>query len=82
MKKFFNIIIVSFIPTLCMYIIVGNMFIAQTEEKWVQFFTIFSFSFVITFAFAVLISRIEKLKKQVIDIEVKLEKIEQKLNNA
>lgn len=81
MKKVFNISIAAFIPTLCLCILVGNMFNAQTEEKWIQIFTIFTFSFVITFTFAALILRIEKLEKQVKDIEVKLEKKEQKLNN-
>ncbi len=77
MKKVFNIIIMAFIPTLCLSILVGNMFNAQTEEKWMQILTIFNFSFVITFALSALIFRIEKLEKQVKDIEKK----EQKLNN-
>lgn len=81
MKKIFNIIIVASIPTLCLCILVSNMFNAQTEGKWMQIFTIFNFSFVITFALAALILRIEKLEKQVKDIEVKLKETEQKLNN-
>lgn len=78
MKKIFNIISVASIPTLCLCIIVGNMFKAQTEEKWIQILTIFTFSFVITFTFAALILRIEKLEEQIKDIEKKLEKTEQK----
>ncbi len=77
MKKVFNIIIMVFIPTLYLCIIVSNMFNAQTEGKWMQILTIFNFSFVITFALSALIFRIEKLEKQVKDIEKK----EQKLNN-
>jgi uncharacterized protein (UPF0335 family) len=57
------------------------MFNAQTDGKWMQIFTIFNFSFVITFALSALILRIEKLEKQVKDIEVKLKETEQKLNN-
>ena len=81
MKKIFNIISVASIPTLFLCIIVCNMFKAQTEEEWMQILTIFNFSFVITFALSALILRIEKLEEQIKDIEKKLEKTEQKLNN-
>lgn len=81
MKKIFNIFIRAFIPTLCMCIIVSNMFTAQTEGKCMQLFTIFTFSFVMALSLTALLLRIEKLEEKVKDIEVRLEKIEKKLNN-
>lgn len=74
MKNFFNVLIMSLIPTLCMCIIVSNMFDAQTEGAFMQFFTIFTFSFIITFTLHFLLLIIRKLEKRIKDIEEKLEK--------
>lgn len=81
MKKIFNIIISAFIPTLCMCIIVSNMLNSQTDGMFMQLFTIFTFSFVMALSLTALLLRIEKLEEKVKDIEVRLEKIEQRLNN-
>ena len=80
MEKVFKVIIGIVIPTLFMCNMVDNIFIARTEGGSMQFITIFTFSFAITTAISCLMWRIEKLEKQVKDIEVRLEKIEQNLN--
>lgn len=81
MNKVLNIVLMSLIPTLCMFIIVSNMFNAQTEGKCMQIFTIFTFSFAITLTLRSLLLRIEKLEEKVKNIETRLDKVEQNLNN-
>lgn len=74
MEKVFKVIIGIIIPTLFMCHMVDNIFIARTEGGFVQYITIFTFSFAITAAISFLIWRIEKL-------EQKVKEMEQKLNN-
>lgn len=74
MEKVFKVIIGIIIPTLFMCNMVENIFIARTEGGFVQYITIFTFSFAITAAISFLIWRIEKL-------EQKVKEMEQKLNN-
>jgi hypothetical protein len=73
MEKVFKIIGIV-IPTLFMCNMVENIFIARTEGGFVQYSTIFAFSFAITASISFLIWRIEKL-------EQKVKEMEQKLNN-
>lgn len=73
MEKVFKIIGIV-IPTLFMCNMVENIFIARTEGGFVQYITIFAFSFAITASISFLIWRIEKL-------EQKVKEMEQKLNN-
>lgn len=80
MEKVFKIIGIV-IPTLFMCNMVENIFIARTEGEFVQYMTIFTFSFAITAAISFLIWRIEKLEQKVKDIETRLDKVEQNLNN-
>ena len=53
---------------------VDNIFIARTEGGFVQYITVFTFSFAITASISFLIWRIEKL-------EQKVKEMEQNLNN-
>ena len=73
MEKVFKIIGII-IPTLFMCHMVDNIFIARTEGGFVQYITIFTFSFAITASISFLIWRIEKL-------EQKVKEMEQNLNN-
>lgn len=73
MEKVFKIIGII-IPTLFMCRMVDNIFIARAEGGFVQYITIFTFSFAITAAISFLIWRIEKL-------EQKVKEMEQNLNN-
>ena len=73
-KIFFNILIMALIPTLCMYIMVSNMFYTQTCGKFMQFFTIFTFSFAIALSLCSIILKIKNLEKQIKDLKAKLEK--------
>jgi hypothetical protein len=73
MEKVFKIFGIV-IPTLFMCHMVDNIFIARTEGGFVQYITIFTFSFAITAAISFLIWRIEKL-------EQKVKEMEQNLNN-
>lgn len=73
MNKIFKIIGIV-IPTLFMYQMVDNIFIARTEGGFIQYCTIFTFSFAITSVMCCLIWRVEKL-------EQKIKEMEQNLNN-
>lgn len=81
MNKVLNIVLMSLIPTLGMCIMVSNMFRSQTDSIGLHVFTIFTFSFSITFFLCSLLLKIEKLEMKVKDIETKLEKIENKQTN-
>lgn len=74
MEKVFKVIIGIVIPTLFMCRMVDNIFIARTEGGFVQYITIFTFSFAITASISCLIWRIKKL-------EQKVKEMEQNLNN-
>ncbi len=73
MEKVFKIIEII-IPTLFMCQMVDNIFIARTEGGFIQYFTIFTFSFAITSVMCCLLWRVGKL-------EQKIKKMEQNLNN-
>lgn len=73
MNKIFKILILC-IPTLFMCRMVDNIFIARTEGGFIQYCTIFTFSFAITSVMCCLIWRVEKL-------EQKIKEMEQNLNN-
>ena len=73
MEKVFKIIGII-IPTLFMYQMVDNIFIARTEGGFIQYFTIFTFSFAITAVMCSLLWRVGKL-------EQKIKEMEENLNN-
>lgn len=73
MEKVFKIIGIV-IPTLFMYQMVDNIFIARAEGGFLQYITIFTFSFAITAAISFLIGRIEKLEQKVKEMEQNLNK--------
>jgi hypothetical protein len=68
MEKVFKIIGIV-IPTLFMCHMVDNIFIARTEGGFVQYITVFTFSFAITASISFLIWRIEKLEQKVKEME-------------
>lgn len=73
MEKVFKIIGIV-IPTLFMCHMVDNIFIARTEGGFIQYFTIFTFSFAITAIMCSLLWRIEKLEQKVKEMEQNLNK--------
>lgn len=79
MNKILNIVLKSLMPTLCMYIMVSNLFTLQNDGIGLRIFTIFTFSFAITFVLCSLIFKIEELGKKIKDIETSLEEKENKL---